>query len=75
MAIALFKDGFPSFWGPSFMSYSSDLQQKGLVLAFGLEPQDINEAEESLLGFFSTLQKIERRLIQEGKLDSNHELV
>lgn len=57
------------------MSYSSDLQQKGLVLAFGLEPQDIHEAEESLLGFFSTLQKIERRLIQEGKLDANHELV
>lgn len=50
------------------MSSCLELRQKGLIEAFGLNPQDINEADESLLGFFSTLQKIEQRLIREGKL-------
>jgi len=51
------------------MSASLELRQKGLVEAFGLEPQDVEEAENSLLGFFSTLQKIEKRLVQEGKME------
>lgn len=51
------------------MSSSLELRQKGLVEAFGLEPQDIDEAEESLVGFFRTLQKIEHRLLREGKLE------
>ena len=50
------------------MSSSLELHKKGLVLAFGLGAQDIEEAEGSLVGFFGTLQKIEQRLILEGKL-------
>lgn len=50
------------------MSPSLELRKKALVVALGLEPQDLGEAEDSLLGFFGTLQKIERRLVLEGKL-------
>ena len=48
------------------MSSSLELRQKGLVEAFSLKPEDIQEADESILGFFSTLQKIEQRLLREG---------
>lgn len=52
------------------MSPSLELHKKALVETLGLDPQDLGEAENSLLGFFSTLQKIEQRLIREGEFKS-----
>jgi len=57
------------------MSSSLELRQKGLVEAFELESYEVDEAEESLLGFFSTLQKIEQRLLKEGKIGKEVEYV
>ena len=50
------------------MSSSLELQQKGLIQAFELESFDIDEADDSLIGFFGALQKIEERLMREGKI-------
>jgi hypothetical protein len=57
------------------MSLSLELQQKGLIEAFLLKSHDVAEAKDSLLGFFSTLQKIEKRLVCEGKLIGKEEYV
>lgn len=48
------------------MSSLFELRQKGLIEAFNLAPHEVEQAEENLLGFFGTLQKIEQRLIREG---------
>jgi hypothetical protein len=57
------------------MSSCLELQQKGMVEAFQLEPQHVGEATESLIGFFRTLEKIEHRLMREGHIDVNEQYV
>lgn len=43
----------------------TELEQKGLIEALNISEQDLFEAKFNLLGFFSTLQKIDQRLRQE----------
>lgn len=50
------------------MSEFLELEKKGLKEALNLEEDELYEAKFNLLGFYSTLQKIEQRLINEGQL-------
>ncbi len=45
----------------------SELEQKGLVEAFGLKPEEVADAGYNLLGFFSVLYKIDQRLKKEAQ--------
>jgi len=45
-----------------------EFEQKGLIEAFNLKPEEVFEAKFNLLGFYGTLQQIKWRLEQEGKL-------
>jgi len=47
-----------------------ELEKTGLVEAFDLQEDEIDEARFNLFGFFQTLQKIERRLIDEGEIEA-----
>lgn len=44
----------------------ADLEHKGLVQAFGLQPDEVADARYNLLGFFSVLYKIDERLKREA---------
>jgi len=46
----------------------SDIDQRGIIEALGVKPEDFWEAKRNLLGFFGTLYKIDQRLRKEGKL-------
>jgi hypothetical protein len=45
----------------------SDLEHKGLVQAFGLQPEEVADARYNLLGFFGVLYKIDQRLKKEAQ--------
>ena len=45
----------------------SDLEQKGLIEALGIEEKDLPEAKYNLFGFFSVLYKIDQRLKLQNK--------
>lgn len=45
----------------------ADLEHKGLVQAFGLQPDEVADARYNLLGFFSVLYKIDERLKKEAQ--------
>jgi hypothetical protein len=49
------------------MAKITDLEQKGLIDALGIEEKDLFEAGHNLIGFYSTLYKINERLKREGK--------
>ena len=49
------------------MAEPSELEQKGLVDAFGLKPDEVADARYNLLGFFSVLYKIDQRLKKEAE--------
>ncbi len=49
------------------MAEISDLDRKGLIEALGLKEDEIFEAKYNLLGFFSTLYKIDQRLKAEER--------
>jgi hypothetical protein len=50
------------------MEKISEIDQKGIIEALGVEPEDFWEAKYNLLGFFGVLYKIDQRLRREGKL-------
>ncbi|HRH33314.1 MAG TPA: hypothetical protein PK720_04220 [bacterium] len=43
-----------------------NLEADGLIKAFQLQPEEVDEAHYNLLGFFGTLDKIAKRLESEG---------
>lgn len=45
----------------------TELEQKGLIEAFGLKPEEVTDARYNLLGFFSTLYKIDQRLKRQAE--------
>lgn len=47
------------------MADLQELEQKGLVEAFGLKPEEVADARYNLLGFFNVLYKIDERLKKE----------
>jgi hypothetical protein len=49
------------------MADLSELEQKGLVEAFGLQPEEVADARQNVLGFFNTLYKIDQRLKREAE--------
>ena len=49
----------------------TELERKGLIKALNIKEEDIFEARYNLLGFFSTLYKINKRL--SGENDDNGE--
>lgn len=55
------------------MSDLIELEQKGLIEAFGLKPEEVTEARHNLLGFFGTLYKIDQRLKKEAEKTANTE--
>jgi|GEM_PF-5934061 len=50
------------------MSDSEDLEKSGLLEAFNLQANEVSEAKHNLLGFFSALYKIDKRLKEQNKL-------
>lgn len=46
----------------------SESDQKGIIDALGVKPEDLWEAKQNLFGFFGVLYKIDQRLRREGKL-------
>jgi hypothetical protein len=53
------------------MEKISEIDQKGIIEALGVEPKDLWEAKYNLLGFFGVLYKIDQRLRQEDKIKNN----
>lgn len=49
------------------MSQISELEQKGLVEALGVKPNELFEAKANLLGLFGVLFRIDKRLKNENK--------
>ena len=49
------------------MSEELELSKKDLLEALGLKENEFFEVNQNLLGAFGTLQKIQSRLIKEGK--------
>ena len=49
------------------MADPADLEQKGLVEAFELKPEEVADARYNLLGFFGVLYKIDQRLKKEAE--------
>lgn len=45
----------------------SELEQKGLIEALGIEEKDLPEAKCNLFGFFEVLYKIDQRLKLQNK--------
>ena len=48
----------------------SELEQKGLIEALGIEKKDLTEAKYNLFGFFEVLHRIDKRL-KKNKLQKN----
>ena len=53
------------------MDKISDIDQKGIIEALGVKPEDFWEAKYNLLGFFGVLYKIDQRLRKENKIKEN----
>lgn len=47
-----------------------ELEKSGLIDAFDLKEDEVEDARFNLFGFFQTLQKIEKRLIEEGEIEA-----
>ena len=56
------------------MKNISDLEQKGLIEALGIDEKDLSEAKYNLFGFFSVLYKIDQRLQAEKNQKKLHGL-
>ncbi|MCG2700286.1 hypothetical protein L6274_04520 [Candidatus Parcubacteria bacterium] len=56
------------------MDYISKLEQKGVVEALDIKPEDLFEVRFNLLGFFSVLYKIDQRLRKEKNLKKSNNL-
>ena len=52
------------------MEKISEIDQKGIIEALGVKPEDLWEAKYNLLGFFGVLYKIDQRLRRENKTNS-----
>lgn len=50
------------------MEKISEIDQKGIIEALGVKPEDFWEAKYNLLGFFGVLHKIDQRLRKENKI-------
>lgn len=50
------------------MEKISEIDQKGIIEALGVEPENLWEAKYNLLGFFGVLYKIDQRLRKENKV-------